>query len=96
MAVLGLPMIVVPYPYAAAHQTLNARHLTDAGAALLIDNADLTPERLAAELEGLRGDAARLAAMRAAAHTVSRPRAAEDIAALVAQTAADRGRPAES
>lgn len=92
MAVLGLPMIVVPYPYAAAHQTLNARHLTDAGAAILVANADLTPERLADEVEDLRADRPRLGAMREAAVRVSRPRAAEEIAELVARTAADRGR----
>lgn len=92
MAVLGLPMIVVPYPYAAAHQMLNARHLTQAGAALLVDNADLTPERLGDEVQGLRDAPARLQAMREAAKRVSRPQAAEEIAALVAKTAAGRGR----
>jgi UDP-N-acetylglucosamine--N-acetylmuramyl-(pentapeptide) pyrophosphoryl-undecaprenol N-acetylglucosamine transferase len=95
MAVLGLPMIVVPYPFAAAHQALNARHLTEAGAALLVDNEELTPQRLGDEVERLRADPARLQAMREAAQKVSRPRAAEEIAALVARTAADRWGPAQ-
>ena len=35
----GLPMIVIPYPHAAAHQRANAAELVDAGGAILVDDA---------------------------------------------------------
>jgi len=35
-AAVGLPLVVVPYPHAAAHQAANARELQDAGAAELV------------------------------------------------------------
>ena len=50
----GLASILVPYPYAVDdHQTANARYLSNAGAAILIQQVDLTPERLAKELNAL-------------------------------------------
>jgi UDP-N-acetylglucosamine--N-acetylmuramyl-(pentapeptide) pyrophosphoryl-undecaprenol N-acetylglucosamine transferase len=49
LAVAGLPAILVPYPYAAAdEQTANAAALADAGAAVLIRDADLDGAALAA------------------------------------------------
>lgn len=51
LAAAGVPAVLVPFPHAVDdHQTHNARFLSDAGAAILIAQADLTPERLAAEL----------------------------------------------
>ena len=43
---LGRPMIVVPYPHAGGHQRYNAEPYVAAGAAMLIENAECTPERL--------------------------------------------------
>ena len=44
----GVPAIFVPYPSAVDdHQTANARPMVDAGAAAMIQEADLTPESLA-------------------------------------------------
>lgn len=82
-AVLGTPMIIVPYPYAAAHQKLNAAPLEQSGAAIVIDNADLTPERLSLEVERLRSAPATLGGMSQAARGSSRPSAAEDIAHII-------------
>ncbi len=43
----GVASVLVPYPHAVDdHQTGNARHLSDAGAAILLPQAELTPERL--------------------------------------------------
>ena len=48
----GLPSILVPLPTAAAdHQTHNARVLAEAGAALLLPQSELTPERLARSVD---------------------------------------------
>ena len=52
LAAVGLGSVLVPYPGSVDdHQTLNARYLADAGAAVLIEQRDLTPERLAQELQ---------------------------------------------
>jgi UDP-N-acetylglucosamine--N-acetylmuramyl-(pentapeptide) pyrophosphoryl-undecaprenol N-acetylglucosamine transferase len=51
LAAVGLGAVLVPYPSAVDdHQTLNAQFLVDAGAAVLIPQAELTPELLAKEL----------------------------------------------
>jgi UDP-N-acetylglucosamine--N-acetylmuramyl-(pentapeptide) pyrophosphoryl-undecaprenol N-acetylglucosamine transferase len=48
LAAAGLPSVLVPFPHAVDdHQTANARFLTSAGAAMLVPQAELTPERLA-------------------------------------------------
>ena len=48
LAAAGVASILVPFPHAADdHQTGNARHLADAGAAVLLPQRELTPERLA-------------------------------------------------
>ena len=50
------PMVLIPYPYAAAdHQTANARYMERAGAALVIPDAELTGPRLAQEVGALLG-----------------------------------------
>ncbi|WP_209981455.1 undecaprenyldiphospho-muramoylpentapeptide beta-N-acetylglucosaminyltransferase [Azospirillum picis] len=65
---VGRPAILVPYPHATDdHQTANARHLADAGAAWLIPQPALTPEALAGRLSSLLADPGALAAAAAAA-----------------------------
>ena len=85
----GVPMIVVPYPFAGGHQRLNAAPLADAGAAVIVDDAQFTGERLVALVRDLLGDAARLAAMAAAARAAARPDAARQVAQVL--IAAARG-----
>jgi UDP-N-acetylglucosamine--N-acetylmuramyl-(pentapeptide) pyrophosphoryl-undecaprenol N-acetylglucosamine transferase len=81
LAVAGLPAIFVPFPYAVDdHQVGNARYLTDAGAARLIIQRDLTPERLADELSELLADPARRLAMATAGRAKAKTDAAERIA----------------
>jgi UDP-N-acetylglucosamine--N-acetylmuramyl-(pentapeptide) pyrophosphoryl-undecaprenol N-acetylglucosamine transferase len=71
----------VPYPHAAAdHQTANARWMVDAGAAIVVGDADLSGERLRTEIDALLADPGRLAAMAAASWAVARPDAAREIA----------------
>ena len=47
LAAVGVASILVPYPYAVDdHQTANASYLVDAGAAILLPQSEMTPERL--------------------------------------------------
>jgi UDP-N-acetylglucosamine--N-acetylmuramyl-(pentapeptide) pyrophosphoryl-undecaprenol N-acetylglucosamine transferase len=88
LTVAGVPAIYVPFPAATDdHQTANARAVADAGGGVLVPDADLTPERLAKELDALVADGGRLATMAAAARALGRPDAAARVAALVEEHA---------
>src|SRR5204862_2979391 len=64
IAAHGRPAVLIPYPHATAdHQMRNARFMAQAGAAVVIPDAELTPARLAEEMERLVADSARAAAM---------------------------------
>ena len=81
LTAVGLPAILVPYPYAADdHQRRNAEVLVRAGAADMILDAELDGARLATTLRALLEDAASRAAMAARARTLGRPDAAERVA----------------
>jgi len=78
-AAAGVPAILVPFPFAVDdHQTGNARYLADAGAAILVQQRDLTPERLAEILRGLTRE--RLLGMAEKARALGRPDAAGAVA----------------
>jgi UDP-N-acetylglucosamine--N-acetylmuramyl-(pentapeptide) pyrophosphoryl-undecaprenol N-acetylglucosamine transferase len=84
LAALGLPAILVPLPGARGdEQTANARVLADAGAAVLLPERELTPERLVAEVEALLSDPARLRGMAERARGLATPDAAERLVDLV-------------
>ncbi len=95
VAAHGRPAILVPYPHAAAdHQTANARWMAEGGAAVVVADAELTPERLRREVDGLLADPLRLAAMASASARLARPDAARDIAGeVLAAAGATGGRP---
>ncbi len=81
IAAAGKPALLVPYPHASAdHQTTNARWMADAGAAVVVSDAELTPARLGQEVAALLADPARLAAMAAASASLARPDAAQAVA----------------
>jgi UDP-N-acetylglucosamine--N-acetylmuramyl-(pentapeptide) pyrophosphoryl-undecaprenol N-acetylglucosamine transferase len=76
----GRPSILVPLPTATDdHQRHNARTLEAAGAAEVLEQKDLTGDRLADRILALAGDAARRRRMSAAARLLARPNAADDI-----------------
>ena len=81
LTALGLPSILIPYPYSAGgHQEKNARMLQDAGASVLIEDRRLTGETLASLiLETLKSEA-RLGGMGAAARALGRRNAGRRIA----------------
>ena len=88
VAAHGRPAILVPYPHASAdHQTANARFMAQAGAAVVIPDRELTPQRLRAEVDALMGDPARLEAMGRASAALARPDAAQRVAAELLEAA---------
>ena len=75
----GMASVLVPFPHAVDdHQTANARFLADRGAAILLPQAELTPERLA----GLIGSLGRqkLLEMARNARALGKPEAARLVA----------------
>jgi UDP-N-acetylglucosamine--N-acetylmuramyl-(pentapeptide) pyrophosphoryl-undecaprenol N-acetylglucosamine transferase len=80
VAALGVASILVPYPYAGAHQRENAAWLADQGAARLVPDDELDAPRLLREATALREDEPRQR-MAEAARALGRPDAAQRIAA---------------
>ncbi len=86
-AATGVPAIFVPLPIGNGEQPRNARPVVDAGGALLVDDADLTPEWVRATIPALATDTVRLEAMSAAAAGLI-PRDADDkLAAIIVDEA---------
>jgi UDP-N-acetylglucosamine--N-acetylmuramyl-(pentapeptide) pyrophosphoryl-undecaprenol N-acetylglucosamine transferase len=76
-----IPAILVPLPTAAAdHQSVNARTLEAAGAAINLPQSGLTAESLSSAVTGLLADASAMARLKAGAAARARPGAAETIA----------------
>jgi len=79
LAAAGVAAILVPFPFAVDdHQTTNARYLADPGAAILVQQRSLTPEKLAEVLRGLARH--ELLAMAEKARALGRPDAARAVA----------------
>lgn len=80
LSVCGKPSILIPSPYVAEnHQYHNAMSLKRAGAAEVIEEKDLTGERLTAEVEALILNQARLEEMGSNARAAAIPDAAKRI-----------------
>jgi UDP-N-acetylglucosamine--N-acetylmuramyl-(pentapeptide) pyrophosphoryl-undecaprenol N-acetylglucosamine transferase len=77
LAYLGMPAILIPLPGTwGDEQRKNARVLGNADAAVVLEQADATPERLGQEITTLLDDVMRRNAMGANAKRISRPDAA--------------------
>jgi UDP-N-acetylglucosamine--N-acetylmuramyl-(pentapeptide) pyrophosphoryl-undecaprenol N-acetylglucosamine transferase len=88
LAAIGRPAILVPLPHALDQdQRANAGVLEKAGGAIRIEQAEFTPERLAAEINALAADSGRLAKMAVAAKSTGALDAAERLADLVLKVA---------
>lgn len=88
LSAIGVPAVLVPLPGAPGdHQTANARALVDAGAAVLVPDAELTADRLVREVDALLAEDGRLAAMGEAARGVANREAGAAVAALVEEHA---------
>jgi UDP-N-acetylglucosamine--N-acetylmuramyl-(pentapeptide) pyrophosphoryl-undecaprenol N-acetylglucosamine transferase len=92
LAAVGIGAILVPFPAAVDdHQTHNAQYLVSEGAAILIADRALTPERLADELKQLCAGRGKLLAMAERARQLAKPHATEELTASCLRLA---GRPA--
>jgi len=79
LAAAGAASVLVPFPHAVDdHQTTNARYLADRGAAILVQQRDLTPEKLAGLIRSL--DRTALLAMAEKARAAGKPDATEAVA----------------
>ena len=86
LAAAGVASILVPFPHAVDdHQTGNARFLSEAGAALLLPQAELTAEKLAALLRELTRDT--LAGMAQKARALAKPEATRAVAEICMEVA---------
>jgi UDP-N-acetylglucosamine--N-acetylmuramyl-(pentapeptide) pyrophosphoryl-undecaprenol N-acetylglucosamine transferase len=95
LTAVGVASVLVPYPFAGAHQRYNAAYLADEGAAVLVADEELTADRLVAEAGDLRDDATR-EAMAAAARRLGRPDAARSLADELVAMAEGRPLPSEA
>ncbi|MBN8994513.1 MAG: undecaprenyldiphospho-muramoylpentapeptide beta-N-acetylglucosaminyltransferase [Rhizobiales bacterium] len=84
LAVIGRPAIMVPLPNALDQdQKANALVLARAGGGWMVEQRDMTPQRLAADLADSITNPDRLTAAAQASRTVGRPGAVERLADLV-------------
>lgn len=91
IAMAGCVAIFVPYPHAVDdHQTYNARYLADQGAALIIQQHDLSKERLAQEITALANDKEHLIDMARKAQALARPEATQKVAEYCKKAAEEK------
>jgi UDP-N-acetylglucosamine--N-acetylmuramyl-(pentapeptide) pyrophosphoryl-undecaprenol N-acetylglucosamine transferase len=90
VSAVGLPAVYVPLPHGNGEQALNAAPVVAAEGGVLVPDAELTGERVLAELVPLLTDPARLAAMGAAARRSAHADAADRLAHLVLDVGSTR------
>lgn len=84
IAAAGKPAVYVPFPRSADdHQRRNAEAMQTAGAAVMLEERDLTAPELVGVLAGLLSDPSKLQAMSVATRRMAHPNAAREIAELV-------------
>ncbi|MGI5838427.1 MAG: undecaprenyldiphospho-muramoylpentapeptide beta-N-acetylglucosaminyltransferase [bacterium] len=80
---VGLPAVLIPYPFATNnHQYHNARHLEQAGAAVLLSDDALSGAGLTDILDRLLSDPGELSAMGEKCRSLGHPKAVDEIAEL--------------
>jgi UDP-N-acetylglucosamine--N-acetylmuramyl-(pentapeptide) pyrophosphoryl-undecaprenol N-acetylglucosamine transferase len=84
----GIPSLLIPYPFAAEnHQVLNAAIFTREGAAVVVEQGQVSVDIFAREIGSLIRDSARLEKMSAAARSLAPEDAAQAVARIVEQAA---------
>jgi UDP-N-acetylglucosamine--N-acetylmuramyl-(pentapeptide) pyrophosphoryl-undecaprenol N-acetylglucosamine transferase len=89
LAAVGLPSVYVPFPIGNGEQRYNALPTVRAGGGLLVDDADFTPEWVAATLPGLLNDPDRLVRMSRAAESLGRRDADDAVVAMIGAAVAE-------
>lgn len=88
IAARGIPAVIIPWAGAANdHQTRNAQPFADAGAAVVISDADLSPERLLAALDDILPDPSKRAGMAAACRKLGHPESTRRIVDFIEELA---------
>jgi UDP-N-acetylglucosamine--N-acetylmuramyl-(pentapeptide) pyrophosphoryl-undecaprenol N-acetylglucosamine transferase len=90
VSALGRPMILVPYPHAGDHQRHNAAPYVEAGAALLVADADCDGDRLQTAVESILHNPTRWRELAARSRAMGRPDATAQVVAMVRRLAAAR------
>ncbi len=84
LAITGTPAILIPYPYAAEdHQTYNAKVFSNAGAALVYQQSELTSEILESQVTEWLQQPEKLLEMATQAKSLAMVDSAERVASLV-------------
>ena len=88
LPLFGLPGILAPYPYAWRYQKVNADYLAERGAAVRLNDEDLS-EKLYQTVSDLMLDDARLKEMRAKSQALANPKGAQRLANLLREIGRD-------
>lgn len=89
---VGLPSILVPYPYSGGHQRPNAQYMAAQGAAVVVEDGEIGGGVLGRMVVELLSDEERLARMGEQAKRLARPDAAKAIVAELQQLASSLGK----
>jgi UDP-N-acetylglucosamine--N-acetylmuramyl-(pentapeptide) pyrophosphoryl-undecaprenol N-acetylglucosamine transferase len=84
----GVPMVLVPGPFAGGHQKLNALPYEAAGAAVVIPDDECDGPRLTEVLGSIASDADRYARMVSAMRMLGKPEAADAVARILKEVVA--------
>lgn len=89
LGAVGLPAVIVPYPFHRdKQQELHGLALARKGAAVVVSDNEVSPERITGIVDELFSDDRELQEMRAAARACGRPDAAKRLADVVREVAA--------
>ena len=88
LAAAGVASILVPFPLAVDdHQTVNARFLSSVGAAILLPQAEMTPEAISLIRNYTRGQ---LLQMAERARALAKPQAVAEVAQAIESVKRER------
>jgi UDP-N-acetylglucosamine--N-acetylmuramyl-(pentapeptide) pyrophosphoryl-undecaprenol N-acetylglucosamine transferase len=90
VSAIGIPMILVPYPFAGGHQRLNVAPYEAGGAAIVIPDEEADGGRLLREVTSVADDPVGYRKMIEAMRGLGRPFAAEEVARLIEDAAGHR------